>query len=241
MNRVIVHELVKQFKIGSTKKASALGRLMKLFSGKEPQETICALHKVSFHAAAGEILGIIGKNGSGKSTLLRIIAGIYPADSGRIQTEGKSISLINLNLGMYPQLTMQDNICFLASVLGLAHREIREQLNPIVTFCGLEKFVHTQIYQLSEGMKQRLVFAIAVHCDPQILLLDEVFEVGDKEFKVKSTEKITALAKGGTTVLLVSHSLDLIEKYCDRVIWLEKGTLRDQGGAERIVKEYTTA
>ncbi len=238
MDRVVVHQVSKKFKIGSTKKASALTQFISLFSGKEPKKTIKVLEEISFSVAAGEILGVIGKNGSGKSTLLRIIAGIYHTTEGSIETHGKIVSLVNLHLAMYPQLTMRDNIYFLASVFGLTDREISGRFNHIATFSGLEEFIHTKIYQFSEGMKQRLVFSIAIHCDPQILLLDEIFEVGDKEFRFKSAEKIKGLVRDGATVLLVSHSLDLVGKYCDRVIWMDGGRIRAQGPAHKIIAEY---
>ena len=169
---------------------------------------------------ANPIVAIVGPNGSGKSTLLRIIAGILEPDEGKVTTNGKIISLINLNAGLREKLTMKDNIHLCCSLFGLSPREIKERFNQIVKFSGLEEFVNTKIFQFSSGMLQRLAFSIAIHCNPEILLLDEVFEVGDEKFKNKSTDEIRRLAAKKISVLLVSHSLDLVAKHCNRVITL---------------------
>ncbi len=238
MERIIVDRISKQFKIGCTKEQSVLGSFISLFSGIGPTRVIWALRGVSFAVGPGEIVGIIGKNGSGKSTLLRLIAGIYDKSCGRIKTWGKVAPLINLNLGMYQYLTMRDNIYFISSFFGLSRGEMAGRFNLIARFSELEDFLDAKICQFSEGMRQRLVFSIAVHSCPQILLLDEVFEVGDKEFRIKSARKIKELVAGGGTVVLVSHNLDLIEKYCDRAIWLEEGKVKDDGPAAEVVEKY---
>ena len=193
-NRIIVKNISKKFKIGFKKKQSALARFVSLFSGKEPKKIIQALKDVSFKAKKGEIVGIIGKNGSGKSTLLRIIAGIYNKDKGEIITNGKIISVINLKVGLQPRLTMRDNIFLTSSLFDLSQNDIKQRFNSIVEFAELENFVNTKIYQFSEGMKQRLAFSIAIYCNPEILLLDEVFEVGDEKFRKKSANEIKELA-----------------------------------------------
>lgn len=237
MERIIVDKVSKKFKIGFKKDQSALARFVSLFSGKEPKKIIWALKQVSFKAEEGEIVGIIGENGSGKSTLLRAIAGIYDAE-GKIITNGKIVSLINLNIGMQYRLTMKDNIYLCCSLFGLPNKEIRNKFNSIVEFTELENFVDTKLYQFSNGMLERLAFAIAIHCNPNILLLDEVFEVGDEDFKIKSANKIKELVKKGANVLLVSHDLKMIEKYCDRVIWLEQGKIKKEGRTREVVGEY---
>lgn len=239
MERIIVKNISKKFRIGSLKKKSALARFISLFTGKEPQETIWVLKDVSFRTLAGEIVGIIGKNGSGKSTLLRIIAGIYRETSGLVQTNGKIISLINLPDGLHHQLSMKDNIRFLCSIFGMDQKETKLKLNSIVEFAELTNFVNTKAYQLSGGMKQRFIFSTAVHSGPEILLLDETFETGDAKFQFKSANKIKELVKNGVTVILISHDLDLILKHCTRVIWIENGSIHAQGRADEIVKEYT--
>jgi len=237
-NRIIVKNISKKFKIGFKKHQSALARFVSLFSGKEPKKIIQALKNVSFKVKKGEIFGIIGENGSGKSTLLRVIAGIYRQDKGDIITNGKIISVINLTAGFHSRLTTKDNIFLVSSFFGLSQKEIKEKFNLIVEFAGLEDFVNTKIYQFSEGMKQRLAFSIAIHCNSEILLLDEIFEVGDEKFRIKSADKITNLVNKGITVLLVSHDLNMVEKYCDGVIWLEKGEIVGEGKTKDIVKGY---
>ena len=187
--RIIVENVSKKFQIGFKKNQSALERVIDLFSGKEPKKTIQALKDVSFTAEKGEIVGIIGENGSGKSTLLRLIAGIYRQDEGSIIANGKIISVISLVIGLHPRLTLKDNIFLVGSFFGLSQKEIKEKFNSIIEFAELENFVNTKIYQFSEGMKARLAFSIAIHCTPDILLLDEVFEVGDENFRKKSAEK----------------------------------------------------
>lgn len=237
MERIIVREVGKKFKIGFKKGQGALARLVSFFSGREARKIIWALKDVSFSINEGEIVGIIGKNGSGKSTLLRTIARIYKKNRGRVRTKGKIVSLINLNIGMQPRLTMRDNIYLCCSLFGLSQKSIKQRFNSIVEFSELETFVNTKLYQFSEGMKQRLAFSIAIHCNPDILLLDEVFEVGDKKFKIKSADKIKEIVKRGASILLVSHEMWMIEKYCDRVIWMDKGEIVKDGD-KRIIKEY---
>lgn len=241
MQRIIVDSVSKKFKIGFKKNQSALAKFVSLFSGKEPKRVIWALKKISFSANAGEVIGIIGENGSGKSTLLRVIAGIYDGDGGEVKTDGKIISLINLSIGLRERLTMEDNIYVCSSLFGLSKKEVKKRFHSIVGFSGLGSFSNTKIYQLSEGMKRRFAFSIAIHCNPDILLLDEVFEVGDEEFKIKSANKIKDFIRNGATVLLVSHGLGLIKRYCDRVIWLEKGAIIKEGKAEDIVNRYKLA
>jgi len=170
--------------------------------------------------------------------LLRIIAGIYKKDKGIVQTKGNIIPLISLKAALRDRLVMKDNIYFLGSLLGLSQKEIREKFNMIVDFAGLEKFVKTKIYQFSDGMKQRLAFSIAIHCNPEILLFDEVFAGGDEDFRNKSSDAIKKLLKKGCSALLVSHNLDLIKSNCNRTIWMEKGEIIKQGDSEKVIKEY---
>jgi len=238
MNRIMVNNVSKKFKIGFKKKQSVLARFISIFSGKEPKRELKVLQNVSFQAHAGEIIGIIGENGSGKSTLLRIIAGIYDQDQGSIEKNGNLISLIGLGPGLKDRLSMKDNIYLIGSFFGLTRKTIQKRFHSIVKLAGLSDFVNTKIYQFSQGMLQRLVFSIAVHCDPQILLLDEVFEVGDEEFRKRSVERIKELVENGATTLLVSHELGMIEKYCHKVIWLGRGEIIKEGKPKRTVKEY---
>ncbi len=236
--RIIVNRVSKEFNIGFKKRQSVLQRIISFLSGKESKKIIKVLDNISFEMDGGEIFGIIGENGSGKSTLLRTIAGIYSQDSGEIVTKGKIVSLINLNIGLKERLTMKENIYLCCSFFGIKLKEIKRKFSLIVGFSELSDFINTKLYQFSNGMLQRLAFSIAVHCNPEILLLDEVFEVGDEEFKKKSGEKIKELVETGVSVILVSHDLDLVKKYCNKVIWLEAGKIKKIGPAEEITKEY---
>jgi len=238
MERIIAEDISKKFKIGYKKNQSALARAISYLSGKEPKRTIDALKDISFKVNTGEIVGIIGENGSGKTTLLRVIAGIYSPTKGKIIINGKIISLINLNAGMILRLTMKDNIFLVGSFFGLSHKDIQQRFNSIVKFSELDDFIETKIYQFSEGMKQRLIFSVAIHCKPEIILLDEVFEIGDEKFRKKGVEKINQLVKNGAAVLLASNELWMIEKYCDRTIWLHKGRIAREGKTEKVVKAY---
>ena len=238
MKRIIVNNISKKFKIGFRKKQGALTRFISVFSGKEPKKTIWALKDISFDANSGEIIGIIGKNGSGKSTLLRIIAGVYKEDKGITDICGNVISLIGLSIGLKEKLTMKDNIYLCCSLFGLNQKEIRKKIDLIVKFAELEDFINTKVYQFSQGMLQRLAFSIAIHCNPEVLLLDEVFEVGDETFKTKSINKVKKLVENGTTALLISHDLDLIKKHCSKTIWLHKGKVLKEESSEKVVQEY---
>ena len=238
MKRIILDNVTKEFKIGFKKNQGTLARFASLFSGREPKKILKALQGVSLAVNSGEIVGLVGKNGSGKSTLLRIIAGIYPNYNGAKKVNGHIVSLIELGRGLIERLTMKDNIFLAGSLFGLSQREIRKRFHSIVEFAGLEDFVHTKLYQFSRGMLERLSFSIAIHANPEILLLDEVFAVGDEDFRAKSANKIKELAKNGAGIILVSHELWLIEKYCDKVVWLKKGKIVKEGNTKEIIKEY---
>ncbi len=238
MKRIIANNVSKKFRIGFRKRKMALARFVSFLSGREPKKDFWALKGVSFSADAGEIIGIIGKNGSGKSTLLRVLAGIYAHNSGEIDCNGKIVSLIELNIGLHNRLDLRDNVYLCCALFGLGRKEIRKKFSSIVSFAGLNDFTRTKLYQFSIGMTQRLAFSIAVHCNPEILLLDEVFEVGDKDFRKKSSQKIKELAKKGAAVLLVTHDLDMVKRHCSRLIWVEKGKIAKIGSTRSIIRKY---
>jgi ABC-type polysaccharide/polyol phosphate transport system ATPase subunit len=238
MKRVIVKGVSKKFR-KTFAGGSSLSGFIALFSKQNNKKPVDALKKVSFSANSGEIIGIIGKNRSGKSTLLRTISGIYEPDSGKIETNGKIISLINLNIGMHDRLTLKDNVYLCSSLFGMSRKDTKSNFNSIIEFAELKDFVDEQIYKFSEGMKQRLAFSIAIHCNPDILLLDEVFEVGDESFKKKSADKIKELIQKGASVLLVSHDLEMIEKHLPKLIWMDKGTIKKQGATKEVLEAYS--
>lgn len=238
MKRIIVNDVSKKFKIGYKRRQSVLSRFITLVSGKEPQKSFQVLKNISFDINAGEIAGIIGENGSGKSTLLRIITGIYEKDNGTVAVNGKLISLINLYAGLQERLNLRDNIFLYSAIFGLNKKEIKKKYNSIIEFSELKEFVNTKIYQFSLGMKQRLAFSVAIHSDPDIMLLDEEFGAGDEEFRYKSINKIKSLVANGATILLVSHNLDLLKKHCHKVIWLHEGKILMEGKSKEVIDAY---
>jgi ABC-type polysaccharide/polyol phosphate transport system ATPase subunit len=235
---VVVENLSKKFRIGFRKNKNLLFRIFSFFSGKESKKPFFVLKNLSFRVKKGSVLGVIGKNGSGKSTLLRIIGGIYKPTIGSLSVSGNVVSVINLKSGLIDLLTMKENIFLICSFLGLSKKQTEEKMDSIVDFSGLADFMNTKVYQFSEGMRERLSFSIAVNCSPDVLLLDEVFEVGDQGFKRKSSEKIKEMSKKKVSVVIVTHDLDIIRKYCDRVIWLDKGEAVEKGEPERVIKNY---
>jgi ABC-type polysaccharide/polyol phosphate transport system ATPase subunit len=238
MRRVNVKNISKKFNIGYVKNQGFLARLLSFVWGKENKKEITVLSNISFSANSGEVVGIIGDNGSGKSTLLRVMAGIYGADSGEVEINGKVVSLINLGIGLKERLTMRENIFFTGSILGMGQKEIKDKFDAIVEFSELAEFLDTKIYQFSSGMIQRLLFSVAAHSSPEVLFLDEVFEVGDEHFRRKSEKKMEELISQDVCTILVSHSLELVKKYCNRVIWLEKGKIIKEGDPTEITTLY---
>jgi ABC-type polysaccharide/polyol phosphate transport system ATPase subunit len=238
MHRLEVKGVKKVFKIGSQKNQGVLSRLLSLISGRERREKLTALEDISFAVDAGECVGMIGANGAGKSSLMRILTGIYPKTKGMIKTCGKIVPIIGLGNGFMIRLTMKDNIYLMGSLFDMGRKNIEDNFQSIVEFAELENYVDTKLFQFSEGMRQRLAFSIAIHAKPDILLLDEVFEVGDKEFRKKSSEKIKELVKNGTSVILISHELWMIEKHCERTIWLKDGRVQRDGETYTVIEEY---
>lgn len=238
--RIELKNVSKKFLKG--KKKSALEVLLDFFKIKEGGE-FEVLKDISLKIKSGENLGVIGKNGSGKSTLLRVIAGIYRVDSGSVEVNGSLVYLTGFGHGLKPKLTMRENIFLIGSIMGLGQSDIKDKFDEIVEFSGLKEYVDTPLFKFSSGMQTRLASSIGLHCvshrKPDILLVDEVIGGGaDKDYQEKSLKKMEELLKVGSSVILVSHSLDAIKKYCDRVIWLHNGTVVMEGGAKEVVEEY---
>ena len=229
MERINVKNIAKKFNLDKRKRQGALGKMIGIFSKKENNE-IQVLKDISFSLNSGEILGIIGKNGSGKSTLLRILAGIYQADEGEINLNGESVYLAGLSNGLEEKLTMRENIFLVSSLLGLGQKDIKQKFNEIVEFSELKDYLDVKLSKFSSGMISKLAFSISIFCvshkNPDILFLDEVIGAGgDIDFQTKALEKIEKLIKSGAAVILVSHNLDVIKKYCNKAILLEKGQI----------------
>lgn len=241
--KVSVQNVSKRFSIGYQKNDNALARLLSAILGKEQKKQITVLDSITFEVFAQENIGLIGNNGSGKSTLLRTIAGIYTPDQGKIENNGEIIYINGFGLGLKQRLSMRNNIYLIASIMGLSQKEIAKRFQEIVDFSELAEFVDTKVYQFSSGMLSRLCFSTTIHClehrNPDIILLDEVFgSGGDLNFQNKAIAKIDEFIKGGTAVILVSHSLEIIKKYCRRVILLENGKIKKDGTPAETIKEY---
>ncbi|MBN2087433.1 ABC transporter ATP-binding protein [Candidatus Peregrinibacteria bacterium] len=242
-NVIEVQNLSKQFKIDGPVKKFFLSRFTNVISGVGHKRKLLPLRDINFEVGIGEKLGFIGRNGAGKSTLLKLISGIYQTKTGKIIVNGSLIYLSNLSNGLKQRLSVKDNIFLVGGIFGLSTKEIKKLYNRIVEFSDLEKFVDSKFYQLSSGMQQRISFSITMHCleflNPDIMLLDEVLpEFGDEEFKNKSNKKIQELISGGKTVIIVSHNLNTIQKFCSRVLWLNGGQLMKQGNPKEIIDEY---
>ncbi|MFA5184807.1 MAG: ABC transporter ATP-binding protein [Patescibacteria group bacterium] len=243
VNRISVDRVSKQFNLGFKKNENALGRVLSLVSSQEAHKTLSVLQDISFSAAAGENIGLIGRNGSGKSTLLRLIAGIYQADAGTINARGEIVYLNGFSSGLRDRLTMRENIYLVGLLMGLSRKEIDLRFGDIVAFAELENFIDTKVYQFSSGMMSRLSFAITFQClrqkRPDIILFDEVFSAGgDLAFQKKALAQMEEFIRNGTTVLLVNHNLGLIEKYCQRSILLERGRIIEDGPTAAVAKHY---
>lgn len=194
-----------------------------------------ALKNIDFKLSAGETVAILGRNGSGKSTILKLISRIIDPSQGVIRVNGRVSALLELGAGFHPDLSGRENIFLNGAILGLGRQEMKKKLDKIIEFAGIEEFIDVPIRNYSSGMQMRLGFSVAVHVEPEIILVDEVLAVGDYSFQRKCLKQIEEMQKGGVTMLFVSHDLETVEKLCSRAIWLEKGEMRADGEAGEIV------
>lgn len=215
-----------------------LGSFFKTSHEKKADSSFWALKDVSFKINRGDVLGIVGKNGSGKSTLLKILSRITPPTQGSFGYNGTMASLLEVGTGFKQELSGYDNIFLSGTTLGLKHAEIAKQIDEIIDFAEIEKFINTPVKRYSSGMYVRLAFAVAAHLNPDILLLDEVLAVGDQKFQRKCLSKMGTVAKEGKTVLFVSHNMQAVTQLCNKAILLNKGNLLSEGSVHDIVKTY---
>jgi ABC-type polysaccharide/polyol phosphate transport system ATPase subunit len=205
-----------------------------------PNETFPALKNVSFSVAKGATFGVIGSNGSGKSTALKLVAGITKPTSGTVRVDGRVSALIELGAGFHPEISGRENVFINGIMLGLTKRQIHDRFDEIVEFAELREFIDAPVKTYSSGMYMRLGFAVAIHVDPDVLLVDEVLAVGDEGFTHKCLDKFAEFKRSNKTILLVTHSLSLVERFCDDAVWLDVGQKRAEGDPKRVVGAYLT-
>jgi ABC-type polysaccharide/polyol phosphate transport system ATPase subunit len=222
----------------STTLKSAIVDFLRGRKVSESPATFQAVKDVTFAVPSGHTLGIIGRNGSGKSTLLKLLAGIYRPDYGKIVVHGKVGALLELGAGFHPEFSGRENILINGIVLGLSKREVRQHLDDIIRFAELEAFIDEPVKTYSVGMYMRLGFSVAVHADPDVLLVDEILAVGDEGFFQKCYDRLAAFRRRGKTIILVSHDLSTVSRWCDSVVWLENGRIQDQGMPQRVIDRY---
>lgn len=224
----------KQYRVGSRKNESLFDTLV----GRNSYFSLWALRNINFKIKKGECVGVIGENGSGKTTLLKVIGGITTPTKGSVHIRGDTVSLLELGLNFQPELTGRENAYLYASVMGMTRSEIDRKLNNIISFSGLHKFIDAKLASYSFGMCVRLAFAVAMQTDADIMLVDEVIAVGDINFKRKCMKAFERLKKEGRTMLIATHDISIIERFCDKTIMLDKGKVLDFGKTGYILKKY---
>jgi ABC-type polysaccharide/polyol phosphate transport system ATPase subunit len=222
----------------ATLKSALLSR--SLVRDLSPSETFAAIQDVSFTVPRGRTLGVIGRNGSGKSTMLKLVAGITKPTTGSVRVNGRISALIELGAGFHPEISGRENVFINGIMLGLSKREIAKRFDEIVEFAELKDFIDAPVKTYSSGMYMRLGFAVAIHVDPDVLLVDEVLAVGDEGFTHKCLDKFAEFKRRGKTILLVTHALGLVERFCDEALWLDAGQMKGMGDPKRIIGAYIT-
>ncbi len=206
--------------------------------GRVHHEPFYALRNVSFQLEEGESLAIVGSNGAGKSTLLSLAAGLTSPDQGAVRVNGRIAALLELGAGFHPDLTGAENLVLNAALLGLSRRKTNELFDRIVQFSGIGEFIDDPLRTYSSGMTMRLAFSVAIQCDPDILLIDEVLAVGDASFQEKSKEALVSFRGAGKSMLFVTHSPASVRQMCDRALWIDHGSVMMDGGVEAVLEAY---
>jgi ABC-type polysaccharide/polyol phosphate transport system ATPase subunit len=227
----------KSFSIPSVRRHTVREHALDLFR-KRPTERLKVLDEVSFELRQGESLGLMGRNGSGKSTLLKIISGIYAPDAGRVTVRAPVTPILELGVGWNPDLNAIDNIELLGTVMGLSLRELRAARDEILAFADLERFANLELRHYSSGMASRLAYAVAFRAVQEVLILDEIFAVGDAAFKSRCEEKYRELRRSGRSLILVSHNPQIVGEFCDRALLLENGGIVLEAPGARVGERY---
>jgi ABC-type polysaccharide/polyol phosphate transport system ATPase subunit len=233
-----VQNVSKVFKIPHEKVSSLRGAFTHALTRSGKSEEFKALDDVSFEVKKGEFFGIIGRNGSGKSTLLKILAGIYQPNTGKIHIDGMIAPFLELGIGFNPELSGRDNVYLNATVLGMTQKQIDKKFDDIVKFSELERFIDQKLKNYSSGMQVRLAFSVSIHANRDILLMDEVLAVGDSNFQSKCLTEFAKYKDMGRTVVIVTHDIGVVQRYCDRAILLRSGKIMKIGNAEEVGNEY---
>jgi ABC-type polysaccharide/polyol phosphate transport system ATPase subunit len=229
--------ITKRFTIPSVRRHTLREHALDLFRS-HPSETLTVLDAVSFEVQRGDTIGIMGRNGCGKSTLLKIVSGIYQPDEGRLVARAPITPILELGVGWNPELDAIDNICLLGSVMGMSLAQIRSAVDEILAFAELERFANLKLQHYSSGMASRLAYAVAFTAVREILVLDEIFAVGDAGFKARCEERYRALSAAGHTVIIVSHDTRIISTFCSRALLLERGRVVLDGCGADVAAAY---
>ena len=232
-----VTDMTKWFKLYSDKAYTMKERLVRGWK-KNKDEVHTVLKNIDLEVKKGETVALIGVNGSGKSTLLKLMTKIIFPNKGKVETQGKLTSLLELGAGFHPDFTGRENIYFNASIFGLTRKEIDERLDKIIEFSELGDFIDSPVRTYSSGMYMRLAFSVAINVDAEILLIDEILAVGDQHFQDKCFDKLMKLKESDRTIVIVSHSLDSVKKLCNRAIWIYEGKVRMDGNPKEVIDEY---
>ncbi|MFA6364933.1 MAG: ABC transporter ATP-binding protein [Candidatus Paceibacterota bacterium] len=242
MKKVIdIHALTKLYKIPHEKRTTLFETAVGYMKRQLSYESFYALQDISFSIQSGEIIGLIGKNGSGKTTLLKILGGVLHPTSGSCAIQGVVAPFLSLGVGFHHELTAEENLYLYGAILGLSRKEIKEKMPAILAFAEVERFKDMKLKHFSAGMTGRLAFALMTQTNPDILLIDEIFAVGDKDFTPKSLSLLQKYRDEGKTVIVASHSLDLIAQYADRVLLLENGKIKMLGTPKEVIVHYQSS
>ena len=234
-----VSDVHKTFRIPTNRAWTLRSRMVHPFQGAGLRE-LPVLRGVSLNVDQGEFFGVVGRNGSGKSTLLKLIASIYRADSGRIRVAGRLAPFIELGVGFHPELAAYDNVVLNGVMMGLSPREARRRFDAVIEFAELEEFTELKLRNYSSGMRVRLAFAVMVQVDADVLLIDEVLAVGDAAFQEKCMETFRDLQAAGKTVVLVTHSMGTVARFCHRAVLIEAGSIETAGGPDAVAARYNS-
>jgi lipopolysaccharide transport system ATP-binding protein len=236
---IVVTDLHKEFQLSHSGANSLKTRM--LWFKRQKIEQLHVLRGLTFHVERGECVSVVGRNGAGKSTLLGLLARVYRPTSGELEVNGRLAPLLELGAGFHPDLTGMENIFFNGVILGLTRREIATRMDTIVDFAELRQHIDSPVRTYSSGMLARLGFAIAVHVDAEILLVDEVLAVGDMEFERKCFAKIEEFKQGGGTIFFVSHNMESVKRVADRCLWIQGGLIEAEGDPDEVIGRYQEA